>query len=168
VTNSKIKIGTAGILLALGICCSASIVQAQLYLSVGGSGMNNASAQGSPTSNLGLGGPGSATEVQRLNEPAIGSNRGLGFPLLNQQEGKQLGVTGNSSGASSLSSAGDRSSSPANSVTNSLTGPVNNLGAPSTSSAAAPPAKRKQTNNAAAAVSSGRGAAAQVSPSKSP
>jgi hypothetical protein len=159
------KMGPAGILLAIAMCCGAPVAHAQLYMSVG-PGMSNSAAQRSPTSNLGLGGPGSSTEVQGLNEPAIGSNRGSSFPLLNQQPGQPLGVTGNSTGTSSLSSAG--SSSPVNSVTNSLTGPVSNLASPSTNSAATPAAKRKQTNNAAAASSGSRGAAAQVSSSKSP
>src|SRR2546422_3293085 len=84
--------GTAGILLAVAMCCGAPDASAQLYLNIGGPGSGNASSQGSPTANLGIGGPGSATELQGLNEPVIGSNRGISLPLLNQQAGKPLGV----------------------------------------------------------------------------
>jgi hypothetical protein len=169
VTTSANKIGPAGILLAVATCCGAPEASAQLYLNIGGSGMDNAQTRSITTNNLGIGGPGSATEVQGLNEPAIGSNRGLSFPLLNQQAGKPLGVTGNATGTAqgSLSSAGDRASSPADSVTNTLMGPVSNQVPRSTNSAANPAAKRKQTNNAGAASSSSRGAATQVSSSKS-
>ena len=171
-TTSTNKIGTAGILLAVATCCGAPEASAQLYLNIGGSGMANAPGQtrSITTDNLGIGGPGSATEVQGLNEPAFGSNRGISIPLLNQQAGKPLGVTGNSTGTAqgSLSSAGDRASSPVDSVTNTLMGPVSNLVSRSTNSAANPAAKRKQTNNAAAASSSSRGAATQVGSSKSP
>jgi hypothetical protein len=135
------------------MCCSAPEASAQLFLNIG-PGTGNAPAQGSAgigTANLGIGGPGSATEVQGLNEPVIGSNRGIGLPLLNQQAGKPLGVNGNSAGAAqgSLSSAGDHPSSPVDSVTNTLMGPVSNLVSRS-NSAANPAGKRKQTNNAAA------------------
>src|SRR5215475_8802443 len=147
------RMGTAGILLAVAMCCGASEASAQLFLNIGGPGIGNAPAQGNAgigTSNLGIGGPGSATEVQGLNEPVIGSNRGVSLPLLNQQAGKPLGVTGNSTSTAqgSLSSAG--SSSPVDSVTNTLMGPVSNLVSRSTNSAANPAGKRKQTNNAAA------------------
>ena len=148
------RIGTAGILLAVAMCCGAHEARAQLFLNIG-PGTGNAPAQGSAgigTTNLGIGGPGSATEVQGLNEPVIGSNRGTGLPLLNQQAGKPLGVNGNSTGTAqgSLSSAGDRPSSPVDSVTNTLMGPVSNLVSRSTNSAANPAVKRKQTNNAGA------------------
>ena len=147
------RMGTAGILLAVAMCCGASEASAQLFLNVGGPGIGNAPAQGSAdigTSNLGIGGPGSATAVQ--NEPVIGSNRGVGLPLLNQQAGKSLGLSGDSTGAAqgSLSSAGDHPSSPADSVTNTLMGPLSNLVSRSTNSAANPAGKRKQTNNAGA------------------
>ena len=146
------RMGTAGILLAVAICCSAPEASAQLFLNIGGPGTGNTPAQGSPTANLGIGGPGSATELQGLNEPVIGSNRGMSLPLLNQQAGKPLGVSGNSTGTAqgSLSSAGDRSSSPVDSVTNTLMGPVSNPVSRSTNSAANPAGKRKQTNNAGA------------------
>jgi hypothetical protein len=142
--------GTAGVLLAVAMFCGAPEASAQLFLNIGGS---NAPAQGNAgigTSNLGLGGPGSATALQGLNEPVIGSNRGL--PLLNQQAGQSLGVSGNSTGTAqgSLSSAGDHPSSPADSVTNTLMGPVSNLVSRSANSAANPAGKRKQTNNAGA------------------
>jgi hypothetical protein len=129
------------------MCCGAS---AQLYLNIG-PGIGNAPAQGS-TANIGIGGPGSATAVQGLNEPVTGSNQGISLPLLNQQAGKPLGLNGNSTGTaqSSLSSAGDRPSSPVDSVTNTLMGPVSNLVPRSTNSAANPAGKRKQTNNAGA------------------
>ena len=138
--------GTAGILLALAMCCGASEANAQLFLNVGGPGAQGNAGIG--TANLGIGGPGSATAVQ--TEPVIGSNRGVGLPLLNQQAGKSLGVTDNSTGTAqgSLSSAGP--SSPVDSVTNTLMGPVGNLVSRSTNSAANPAGKRKQTNNAGA------------------
>jgi hypothetical protein len=168
VTISMNKMGTAGILVAVAMCCGTSAASAQLYLNVGPG--NNSSAQQITTNNLGLGGAGSATQFQGLNEPAIGANRGLSLPLLNQQAVKPLGVTGNAAGTgqNSLSAAGDRASSPVNSVTNSLTGPVPNPASPAANSAAPPVAKRKQTNIAGASSSSSRGAAAQVSPSKNP
>jgi hypothetical protein len=142
--------GTAAILLAVAMCCGTPEASAQLFLNIG-PGTGNAPAQGSAgvgTANLGIGGPGSATEVQGLNEPVIGSNRVL--PLLNQQAGKSLGVNGNSTGTAqgSLSSALDHPSSPVDSVTNTLMGPVSNLVSRSTNSAANPAGKRKQTNNA--------------------
>jgi hypothetical protein len=145
------RMGTAGILLAVAMCCGAPEASAQLFLNIGGPGSGNASSQGSPTANLGIGGPGSATELQGLNEPVIGSNRGISLPLLNQQAGKPLGVSGNSAGIAqgSLSSAGDHPS-PANSVTNTLMGPVSNLVSRSTNSVPTPASKRKQTNNAGA------------------
>ena len=148
--TSTTRIGTAGIFLAVAMCCSAPEASAQLFLNIGGPGSGNAPAQG--TANLGIGGPGSATEVQGLNEPVIGSNRGTGLPLLNQQAGKPLGVNGNSTGTAqgSLSSAGDRPSSPVDSVTNTLMGPVSNVVSRSTNSPANPAGKRKQTNNAGA------------------
>jgi hypothetical protein len=138
--------GTAGILLALATCCGAPEASAQLFLNVGGSGINNAPA----TANIGIGGPGSATAVQGLNEPVNGSNREVSLPLLNQQAGKPLGVTGNPTGTAqgSLSSAGP--SSPVDSVTNTLMGPVSNIVSRSTNSTASPAAKRKQTNNSVA------------------
>jgi hypothetical protein len=142
--------GTAGVLLAVAMFCGTPEASAQLFLNIGGS---NTPAQGNAgigTSNLGIGGPGSATAIQGLNEPVIGSNRGL--PLLNQQPGQSLGVSGNSTGTAqgSLSSAGDHPSSPADSVTNTLMGPVSNLVSRSANSAANPAGKRKQTNNAGA------------------
>lgn len=146
------RMGTAGILLAVAMCCGAPEASAQLYLNVG---PGNAPAQGSAgfgTANLGIGGPGSATAVQGLNQPVIGSNQGIGLPLLNQQAGKPLGLNGNSTGTAqgSLSSAGDHLSSPVDSVTNTLMGPISNLSVRSTNSAANPAGKRKQTNNAGA------------------
>ena len=147
--------GTTGILLAVAMCCGAPEASAQFFLNIGGPGIGNAPAQGNAsigTANIGIGGPGSATEVQGLNEPVIGSNRGVGLPLLNQQAGKSLGLSGDSTGAAqgSLSSAGDHPSSPADSVTNTLMGPVSGLVPPKTDSAAKPAGKRKQANNAGA------------------
>src|SRR5258708_36617102 len=106
------------------------------------------------TANLGIGGPGSATEVQGLNEPVIGSNRGISLPLLNQQAGKALGVSGNSTGTAqgSLSSAGDHPSSPVDSVTNTLMGPVSNPVSRSPNSAPNPPRKRNPNNARAGSV----------------
>ncbi len=164
----------AAIVLTVTTCCGASEASAQLFLNIGGPGMGNPSAQGSAgigTANLGIGGLGSGLEVQGLNEPVIGSNRGISVPLLNQQAGKPLGVNGNPAGTGqgSLSSAGDHPSSAVDSVTNTLMGPVSNLVSRPTNSAATNPAgKRKQTNNAGAAPSSSRGAATQVSSAKSP
>jgi hypothetical protein len=150
VATSINRMGTAGILLAIAMCCGASEASAQLFLNVGGPGAQGNASIG--TANLGIGGPGSAIELQGLNEPAVGSNRGVGLPLLNQQAGKPLGVNGNSTGTAqgSLSSAGDRSSSPVDSVTNTLMGPVSNLVSRSTNSGANPAGKRKQANNAKA------------------
>src|SRR5260370_23203736 len=93
--------GTAGILVAVAMCCGAPEASAQLFLNIGGPGSGNPPAQGSAgigTANLGIGGPGSATEVQGLNEPIIRSNRGISLPLLNQQTGKSLGGSGYSNG----------------------------------------------------------------------
>ena len=144
------RMGTAGILLAVAMCCGASEASAQLFLNVGGPAGQGSAGIG--TANLGIGGPGSATEVQGLHEPVIGSNRGISLPLLNKQAGKPLGVIGNSTGTAqgSLSSAGDHPSSPVDSVTNTLMGPVSNVVSRSTNSAANPAGKRKQTNNAGA------------------
>jgi hypothetical protein len=154
VTTSINRMGIAGILLAFATCCGAPEASAQLFLNFGGPG--NAPSQGSAgsgTANLGIGGPGSADAVRGLNEPVIGSNRGISLPLLNQG-GKPLGVNGDSTGTAqgSLSSAGDHPSSSANSVTNTLMGPVTNLASPSTNSTTNPAGKRKQTNNAAAST----------------
>jgi hypothetical protein len=147
VATSINRMGTAGILLAVAMCWGAPEASAQLYLNVGPA----QGSAGSGTANLGIGGPGSALEIQGLNEP-IGSNRGASLPLLNQQAGKPLGVNGNPTGTAegSLSSAGDRSSSPVDSVTNTLMGPVSNIMSRSTNSTANPAGKRKQTNNAGA------------------
>jgi hypothetical protein len=152
VATSINRMGTAGILLAVAMCCGASEASAQLYLNIG-PGNGNAPSQGSPgfgTANIGIGGPGSATAVQE--EPVIRSNQGISLPLLNQQAGKPLGLNGNPTGTAqdSLSSAGDHLSSPVDSVTNTLMGPVSNLASRSTNSAANPAGKRKQTNNAGA------------------
>jgi hypothetical protein len=149
VATSINRMGTAGILLAVAMCCGAPEASAQLFLNVGGPAQGSS---GIGTANLGIGGPGSALELQGLNEPVTGSNRGVGLPLLNQQAGKPLGVTGNSVGTAqgSLSSAGDHTPSPVDSVTNTLMGPVSNLVSRSTNSAANQASKRKQTNNAAA------------------
>src|SRR5260370_14656136 len=107
--------GTAGILLAVAMCCGAPEASAQLFLNIGGPGSGNAPAQGSAgigTANLGIGGPGSATEGHGLNEPVIGSNRGISLPLLNQQTAKPLWANGNSTGTapSSLSCPADHPS----------------------------------------------------------
>jgi hypothetical protein len=149
VATSINRMGTAAILLAVATCCGGPEASAQLFLNVGPGGSAAANA-GTGTANLGIGGPGSAIELQGLNEPVIGSNRGANLPLLNQQAGTPLGVTGTAGG--SLSSAGDRTSSPVDSVTNTLMGPVSNLMSRSTNSAANPAGKRKQTNNAKAAA----------------
>jgi hypothetical protein len=145
-----IRRGTAGILLAVAVCCGASEASAQFYLNIG-PGNSNVPSQGSAgfgTANIGIGGPGSATAVQQ--EPVIRSNQGISLPLLGQQSGKSLGLNGNSTGTAqgSFSSAGDHPSSPVDSVTNTLIGPVSNVVSRTTNSAANPAGKRKQTNNA--------------------
>jgi hypothetical protein len=144
--------GTASILLAVAMCCGAPEASAQFYLNVG-PGIGNAPAQGSAgfgTANIGIGGPGSATAVQR--EPVIGSNQGINLPLLNQQAGKPLGLNGDSTGTAQGSRSSAGSSSPVDSVTNSLMGPVSNVVSRSTNSAANPASKRKQTNSAGASA----------------
>jgi hypothetical protein len=143
-------LGTAGILLAVAMCCGASEASAQFYLNVG-PGNGNAPSQGNAgfgTANIGIGGPGSATAVQQ--EAVNGSNQGISLPLLGQQAGKPLGLNGNSTGTAqgSFSSAG--SSSTIDSVTNTLMGPVSNQASRSTNSAPNPAGKRKQANNAGA------------------
>jgi hypothetical protein len=139
--------GTAGILLAVAMCCGASEASAQFYLNIG-PGNGNASSRGSPTANIGIGGPGSATAVQE--EPVIRPNQGISLPLLGQQAGKPLRLNGDSTGTAqgSVSSAGDHPSSPVDSVTNTLMGPVSNIVSRSANSAATPAGKRKQTSNA--------------------
>jgi hypothetical protein len=148
VATSINRMGTAGIVLAVAMCCGAPEASAQLYLNIGPGNGSNALSQGSAgfgTANIGLGGPGSAAAVQR--EPVIGSNQGFSLPLLGQQAGKPLGLNGNPTGTAqgSLSSAG--SSSSVDSVTNTLMGPVSNQVSRSTNSAANPAGKRKQANN---------------------
>jgi hypothetical protein len=170
----------AGILLAVAGCCSATDASAQLraFVNVGGPGSGNAPAPGSAglgTAGLGLGGFGSATENlgrPGLGDAGIGSSPGLSFPLLNQGAGNGLGVTGNAAGTAqgSLSSAIDRPSSPIDSVTNSLMGPLSNAVSHATNSPTNPAGKRKQNSVAGATSSSGRGAsiASKVSPAKNP
>src|SRR6202030_2955382 len=98
-------------------------------------------------------------ENQGLGSTATGSGQGLSLPLLNQGSGNALGVTGNAGTAQgSLLSAIDRPSSPLNSVTNSLIGPVSNAVSGATSSAKSPVGKRKQ-NGAGAPSSSDHDAA---------
>jgi hypothetical protein len=144
------RMGTAGILLAVAMCCGASEAGAQFYLNVG-PGNGNALSQGSAgygTANIGIGGPGSSIAVQE--EPVIRPNQGISLPLLGQQAGKPLGLNGNSTGTAqgSFSSAGDHPSSPVDSVTNTLMGPVSNIVSRPTNSATKPTGKRKQTVNA--------------------
>jgi hypothetical protein len=169
----------AGIVLAAAMCCGATEASAQLraYVgpSVGGPGFGNAPAPGSAglgTAGLGLGGFGSATENLGLGDTSTGSRQGLSLPLLNQGSGNALGVTGNAAGTAqgSLSSAIDRPSSPLNSVTNSLMGPVSNAVSRATNSATGPAGKRKQNSHAGAASSSDHDAAvaSKVSPARSP
>jgi hypothetical protein len=173
----------AGIMLAVAICCGGTKASAQLRVfvgpSAGGPGFGNtAPAPGSAglgTAGLGLGGFGSATENMGLGDTGTRSSPGLSLPLLNQGAGNALGVTGNAAGTvgtaqGSLSSAIDRPSSPLNSVTNSLMGPVSNAVSAATHPATSPAGKRKQNGNAGATSSSDRGPAmaAKVSPAKSP
>jgi hypothetical protein len=170
----------AGIALAIATCCAGTEASAQFraYVGPGPSGpFGNAPAPGSAglgTSGLGVGGLGSAT--QSLVEPAPGDgNTGFGLPLQHQGSGSALGVTGGAggtggSGQGSLSSAIDRSSSPINSVTNSLMGPVSTAVSEGKKSATSPAAKKKQNGNAVAASSSDHAAApaSKGSPAKSP
>ena len=168
----------ACIVLALATCCGISRASAQFraYVgpSVGGPGFGNAPAPGSAglgTAGLGLGGFGSATENLGLGDTSTGSSQGLSLPSLNQGSGSALGVTGNAGTAQgSLSSAIDRPSSPLNSVTNSLMGPVSNAVSRATNSATSPAGKRKQNSRAAAPSSSDHDAAvaSKVSPGRSP
>src|SRR5208283_3970105 len=134
----------AGILLAVATCCGATAASAQLRAFVNvGPGGGNAPAPGSAslgTAGLGLGGFGSATENlgrPGLGDAGIGSSPGLSLPLLNQGAGNGLGVTGNAAPTAqgSLSSAIDRPSSPVDSVTNSLMGPLSNAVSHATNSA---------------------------------
>jgi hypothetical protein len=177
--KSVSELTIAGLVLAIATSCAGTEAGAQFRAYVGssasGPGFGNAPAPGSAglgTSGLGLGGFGSST--QGLVEPTPGNGSpGFGLPLQNQGSGSALGVTGNAgsaggSGQGSLSSAIDRSSSPINSVTNSLMGPVSNAVSEGKKSATA--GKKKQTGNAVAASSSDHGAAtaSKVSPAKSP
>jgi hypothetical protein len=167
----------ACIVLAVATCCGITQASAQFraYVgpSVGGPGFGNAPAPGSAglgTAGLGLGGFGSATQSLGLGDTSTGSSQGLS---LNQGSGKALGVTGNAGGTAqgSLSSAIDRPSSPVNSVTNSLMGPVSNAISRAPNSATTPAGgKRKQNGNAAAAPSSDRSpaVASKVSPARNP
>jgi hypothetical protein len=108
-----------------------------------------------------------------LGDTATGSSPGLSLPLLNQGSGKALGVTGNAGGTAqgSLSSAIDRPSSPLNSVTNSLIGPVSNAVSQAKKLGTNPPGKQKQQNGSGGATSSsdrGPTVASKVSSAKSP
>jgi hypothetical protein len=168
----------AGIVLAVATFCGATEASAQLraYVgsSVGGPGFGSPPAPGSAgLGTAGVGGFGSATENQGLGDTGTGtgSGQGLSLPLLNQGSGNALGVTGNAGTAQgSLSSAIDRPSSPLNSVTNSLIGPVSNAVSGATSSATRPAGKRKQNGHAGAPSSSDHDAAvaSKVSPARSP
>jgi hypothetical protein len=150
---------TAGIALVIAMCAATQAsAQVRVFMGPGGSGNQQApGSAGMGTAGLGLGGFGSATENLREPEPGAGSNQGLSFG------GSALGVTGGAGGSSasqtqgSLSSAIDHPSSPINSVTNSLMGPVGT--AVSGATAAKPAAKRKPNTKAAAASPSGGGAA---------
>jgi hypothetical protein len=170
----------ACIVLAVATCCGISRASAQFraYVGpgVGGPGFGNAPAPGSAglgTGGLGLGGFGSSTQSLGFGDTSTGSSQGLSLPSLNQGSGNALGVTGNAAGGAqgSLSSAVDRPSSPLNSVTNSLMGPVSNA-ISRTPHAATPQAggKRKKSGDAAAAPSSDRGpaVATKVSPARNP
>jgi hypothetical protein len=171
----------ACIVLAVVTCCGITQASAQFraYVgpSVGGPGFGNAPAPGSAglgTAGLGLGGFGSSTQSLGLGDTSTGSSQGLSLPLLDQGSGKALGVTGNAAAGSaqgSLSSAIDRPSSPLNSVTNSLMGPVSNAISRAPNPATTPAGgKRKKNGNAAAAPSSDRGpaVASKVSPARNP
>ena len=168
----------ACIMLAVATCCGITGASAQFRAYVGpgvsGPGFGNAPAPGSAglgTGGLGLGGFGSSTQSLGLGDTSTGSSQGLSLPSLNQGSGKALGVTGDAGGPGSLSSAIDRPSSPLNSVTNSLIGPVSNAisRAPNAATTSAS-GKRKKSGDAAASRSSDRGpaVASKVSPAKNP
>jgi len=168
----------ACIVLAVATCCGISRASAQFraYVGpgVGGPGFGHAPAPGSAglgTGGLGLGGFGSSSQSLGLGDTSTGSSQGLSLPL--QGSGNALGVTGNAGGSAqvSLSSAIDRPSSPLNSVTNSLMGPVSNAISRTPHAATTPPGgKRKKSGDAAAAPSSDRGSAvaSKVSPARNP
>jgi hypothetical protein len=172
-TNSINRMKIAGVALAVAICATGSEANAQLRVFMGPGGSANQQAPGSAgmgTSSLGLGGFGSATE--NLAPPAPDAGQGLSLGA-NNALGVASGAAGGGVGASqgSLSSAVDRPSSPINSVTNSLMGPVSNA-ISRTPHAATTPAggKRKKSGDAAAAPSSDRGSAvaSKVSPARNP
>ena len=174
-TNSINGMRIAGIGLAIVMCSAASQAGAQeMRVFMGPGGSNNAQAPGSAgmgTAGLGLGGFGSATES--IRDPGTGT-AGQGQGLLpNPGASKALGVNGGAGGSAaapaqgSLSAAVDRPSSPINSVTNSLMGPVGT--AVSGATATKPAAKQKQNSKAAAtSSSSGAAATAKDNPAKTP
>lgn len=140
------RMGTAAVVLAAATCCGAVEASAQLFLDVG-SRNGNAGI----TSNIGTGGPGSAAAVEGLNEPVIGSNRSS-VPLFNQDAGRPLGVNGNPAGTGQGSLSSAASSSPVDSVTNTLMGPVSSAVSRSTNPPPPNPAsKRKQQTKTAGA-----------------
>jgi hypothetical protein len=160
-TNSINRMKIAGVALAVAICATGSEANAQLRVFMGPGGSANQQAPGSAgmgTSSLGLGGFGSATE--NLAPPAPDAGQGLSLGA-NNALGVASGAAGGGVGASqgSLSSAIDRPSSPINSVTNSLMGPVGTAISGTTIPATKPAAKRKQNTKAAAASSNSGGAA---------
>jgi opacity protein-like surface antigen len=175
-TNSINGMKIAGVVLAVAVGAAAvTLASAQVRVFMGPGGNNNTQGQGSAglgTAGLGVGGFGSATDIMREPDPA-GSNQGLNFGGNNFGANNALGVTGGAGGSGagstsqgSLSSAIDRPSSPINSVTNSLMGPVGI--AVSSAKATKPAAKPKQK---AAAVSPGSNSAAtdaKETPPKNP
>jgi hypothetical protein len=163
----------AGIALAIAMCSAATQASAQMRVFMGPGGGPSNQAPGSAgmgTAGLGLGGFGSATE----NLAPPGTDAGASGQGLNLG-GNALGVTGGAGGSGaapaqgSLSSAIDHPSSPINSVTNSLMGPVGIAGSGTTIPALKPAAKRKQNTKAAAASPSGGAATAtKDNPAKNP
>jgi hypothetical protein len=181
-TNSINGMRIAGVVLAIALCAAATQASAQMRVFMGPGGNNNNQAPGSAglgTAGLGLGGFGSATESIREPDPNAGSNQGLNFGGNNFGGNNfggnnALGVTGGAAGGGagstsqgSLSSAIDHPSSPINSVTNSLMGPV---GTAVSTAKTKPAAKPKQNTKAAAASSNGNGAATapKENPPKTP
>jgi hypothetical protein len=168
-TNSINGMKLAGVMLAIAMCCGATQASAQLRVFAGpGNGNQPApGAAGLGTAGLGLGGFGSAESVGGTGATDATAEPGKGLNFGGQNQGGALGANGANAAPAqgSLSSAIDRPSSPINSVTNSLMGPV---GTGATIPATKPVAKRKPATKAAAAPSSGGADVASKVPAKNP
>jgi len=164
-TSSIKGMRIAGFVLAVATCFGAGEASAQLFLNLSA---GNAPAPGSAGS--GIGSPTGNPAELRLGDTGLGSSHGLSIPLLDQGASNAVGVTGNAVGSARGSSDMDHLSSPVDSVTNSLMGPVSNAVSRETNSATNPASRRKQNGNAGAGSSSGRAAttASKISPAGSP